>query len=150
MITRSQIINYYSNEEIASRIFRHATSREVAGALSDGSYEKRPNMLQFQSDVVQMARKGVTSFHYSAERWSNPMAISAGNYDSLRIGWDMVIDIDSKLGFDESKIGAMAVCDFLKKYGIKNHTVKFSGRRGFHVILPWEMFPTNINYKPFH
>src|SRR3989344_4611989 len=146
MITRSQILSYYSDDRIASKIFRYAKGREVAGALMDGSYDRRPNMLQFQSDVSQMARKGITSFHYSVERWSNPMAITSGNHDNLRTGWDMVIDIDSKLGFGESKTGARIVCDFLGKYGIRNHTVKFSGRRGFHIILPWEMFPHEIDY----
>src|SRR3989344_2103270 len=148
MITRSQILSYYSDDRIASKIFRYAKGREVAGALMDGSYDRRPNMLQFQSDVSQMARKGITSFHYSVERWSNPMAITSGNHDNLRTGWDMVIDIDSKLGFGESKTGARIVCDFLGKYGIRNHTVKFSGRRGFHIILPWEMFPLEIDDKP--
>lgn len=147
-ITRSQILQYYSDERISSQIFRYSTGREVAGALWDGSYDKRPNMLQFPSDVVQMARKGITSFHYSAERWSNPMALTSSNYSELRTGWDVVIDIDSKKGLDESKTGAMLVCRFLDKYGIKNHTVKFSGRRGFHIILSWEMFPTEIDDKP--
>ena len=51
-ISRSQILRYYSDEKIAGQIFRHSTGREVAGALWDGSYDKRPNMLQFQNDVI--------------------------------------------------------------------------------------------------
>lgn len=145
-VTRNQILSYYSDDRIASEIFLHSKGREVAGALMDGSYDKRPNMLQFKNDISQMARKGITSFHYSVERWSNPMAIAAGNQGGLRTGWDMVIDIDSKLSLNESKTCARIVCDSLGKYGIKNHTVKFSGRRGFHIILPWEMFPKDVDY----
>ena len=76
------------------------------------------------------------------------MALTSSNYNELRNGWDVVIDIDSKKGLEESKTGAILVCKFLEKYGIKNHTVKFSGRRGFHIILPWEMFPLEIDDKP--
>ncbi|MBI2579403.1 MAG: hypothetical protein HYW27_00700, partial [Candidatus Aenigmarchaeota archaeon] len=148
MLNRAQILRYYSDERIAEQIFIHSKDREVAGALRDGAYERRPNMLQFPTDIVQMARKGVTSFHYSAERWRNPMALTASNYEELRTGWDLVIDIDSKLSIAESKTGAILVCGILEKYGIKNHTIKFSGRRGFHIILPWVMFPKEVDYKP--
>ncbi|MDI6721452.1 MAG: hypothetical protein QMD85_03615 [Candidatus Aenigmarchaeota archaeon] len=147
-ITRNKIFQYYSSEKIASQIFRYSNGREVAGALWDGSYDKRPNMLQFKTDVIQMVRKGITSFHYSTERWSNPMALAAGNYNDIRTGWDIVIDVDSRKGLEESKIAARLVCSLLERYNIKNCGVKFSGRRGFHIILPWEMFPQEIDYKP--
>lgn len=147
-ITRAQILHYYSDERITDQIFRHSKDREVAGALWDGSYEKRPNILQFPTDIAQMVRKGVTSFHYSAERWKNPMALAPSNYEDLRTGWDLVIDIDSKLSLNESKLGARLVCGVLEKYGVKNYIIKFSGRRGFHIILPWNMFPKDVDYKP--
>lgn len=147
-ITRREIFEYYSRPEIAAEIVRNARHREVAGAFFDGSYDARPNTLQFPSDVIQMARRGVTSFHYSVEHWQNPMAIVSGNYNSFRSGWDIIIDIDSKLGIDESKIAAAAIIDALGKYGIRNTNIKFSGRRGFHICLPWVMFPKEINYEP--
>jgi hypothetical protein len=95
-----------------------------------------------------MARNGVTSFHFSVEHWSNAMAINAENYNKLRTGWDMIIDIDSKLGIDEAKMTVELIANLLKKYGIKNFGLKFSGRRGFHISLPWIMFPKEIDYKP--
>ena len=97
-------MEYYSDGQIAGQILAGAKGREVAGAFWDGSYDKRPNILQYPTDIVQMVRKGVTSFHLSVEHWSNPMAITSENYEKLRTGWDMIIDIDSKLGVDESKI----------------------------------------------
>lgn len=148
-ITRQQIYEYYSREDIAAQLVKNAANREVAGAFFDGTYDSRPNVLQFPSDVVQMARKGVTSFHYSVEHWQNPMAVhTESDYGKLRTGWDIIIDIDSKLGIEESQIAARNVLNVLGKYGMRNINIKFSGRRGFHICLPWIMFPKDINYKP--
>ena len=148
MLSRPQLVEYYSDERIAKLILEGAKNREVAGAFWDGSYDKRPNILQYPTDIVQMVRKGVTSFHLSVEHWSNPMAITSENYEKLRTGWDMIIDIDSKLGVDESKIAAKLIVKLLGKYGIRQPGVKFSGRRGFHICVPFGLFPKEIDYKP--
>ncbi len=147
-MNRQDIVDYYSRKDISEEITKNAAGREVAGAFMDGSYDARPNILQYPSDVVQMAQKGITSFHYSVELWKNPMAISAGNYDALRSGWDFLIDIDSKIGMEGAQLAAIEICRFLEKYGIKNYGLKFSGSRGFHICLPSRMFPKEIDYKP--
>lgn len=147
-LTRQQLFEYYSDEHVISELLKSAKNREVAGVLWDGSYDKRPNILQYPNDVKQMVRKGVTSFHYSVEHWSSPMAITNENYDRLRTGWDLIIDIDSKLGLDESKLAAKLIVKLLGKYGIKRLGVKFSGRRGFHICVPYSLFPKEIDYKP--
>ncbi|MBI4170439.1 MAG: hypothetical protein HY514_02005 [Candidatus Aenigmarchaeota archaeon] len=146
--TKRQIIEYYCSDFITQQLIKNSANREVAAAFPDGSYDKRPNILQYPSDVAQMAKKGITSFHFSVERWSSPMGLSAENYNALRTGWDFVIDIDSKLGLEEAKTVAHLITKLLEKYGIKHYSIKFSGRRGFHIILPWEMFPREMDYKP--
>ncbi len=146
--TKKQVIDYYCSDFITQQLLSNSRGREVACAYPDGSYDKRPNILQYSSDIAQMAKKGITSFHISVERWSNPMGLSAENHSTLRTGWDFVIDIDSKLGIEEAKQAALLIVKFLKKYGIKNQGIKFSGRRGFHIILPWEMFPKEMDYRP--
>src|SRR3989344_2565749 len=143
---RHQVLEYYSNGRIIDELVKNAKGREVAGALWDGRFDQRPNILQYPSDVVQMARKGVNSFHYSVEHWSNPMALTNENYQKLRTGRDMIIDIDSKLGLDESKLAAELICNLLRKYNI-TPGVKFSGRRGFHICIPWGLFPNELDYK---
>ena len=35
----------------------------------------------------------------------------------------------------------------MKKYDIKNYGIKFSGRRGFHICIPWKMIPKEIDFK---
>lgn len=148
-MNKQQILEYYSNDFVNRQILGSSIDREIAGAFWDGTYDQRPNILQFPSDIIQMAKKGVTSFHYSVEHWTNAMSIVTGtdNYDRLRKGWDVLIDIDSKMTIEESKIAATLVCRLLEKYGIKNYGIKFSGRRGFHIILPWVMFPKAIDYN---
>jgi len=144
---RLEILEYYAREDVSSEIAKNAAAREVAAAHVDGSYESRPNTLQYPSDVLHFAKRGVTSFHYSVEHWLNPMALTKDNYTALRSGWDLILDIDSKLGVEEAKLAAAAIMTFIEKYGVKNYGVKFSGRRGFHIALPWVMFPKEINYR---
>lgn len=141
------VFEYYSNPLVIEQLVSHAKDREVAGALFTGNYEKRPNIIQYPDDVIQMAKNGVTSFHLSVERWTYPMQLIKKDYHSLRKGWDLIIDMDSKLSIEESKITASLICDLLKKYSIRNHTIKFSGNRGFHICLPWEMFPDEVDYQ---
>lgn len=147
---RHQILEYYHREDVAKTIASSAAGREAAGVFIDGTYDARPNAIFYPNDVKQMAKKGITSFHISVEHWKNPMALSteAKNYKELRTGFDIIIDIDSKLGIEEAKLAALLICEFLEKYGIKNYGIKFSGRRGFHISLPWAMFPKEIDFRP--
>ncbi|MBI5347517.1 MAG: hypothetical protein HZB66_02815 [Candidatus Aenigmarchaeota archaeon] len=143
-----QILDYYKRPEITTQLVENARNREVAGALRAGGFGQRPNILQFHSDVIHMVQSGVVSFHYSVERWPQPMSLGMKNYQTQRMGWDFVLDIDSKLGIEEAKIAALLVCRFLEGYGIKNYGIKFSGSRGFHIALPWIMFPKELDYQP--
>lgn len=146
-MNRQQILEYYSNEFVLQQLVGNAGGREVAGTFLDGSYDQRPNIFQYKNDVLQMVRKGVVAFHYSVEHWKNAMAVRPETYEEQRAGWDMILDVDTKLGLDEAKMATQMIIDLLKKYGIKNYGVKFSGRRGFHIALPWIMFPREINYR---
>ncbi len=147
---RQQIVEYYHRDDIARTIAEAARGREAAGVFSDGAYDSRPNAIFYPNDVKQMAKRGITSFHISVEHWKNPMALSTENknYHELRTGYDILIDIDSKLGIEEAKLAASLICQFLEKYGIKNYGIKFSGRRGFHIVLPWAMLPKEIDLRP--
>lgn len=147
--TIRELLNYYSREDVLTEMLKIAKNREFVGALKDGRYMKRPSIVQYPSDVIQMVKKGVTSFHCSVERWSNPMQLSTErkNYDELRIGWDLLLDIDSRLGIEVAQYCAKLICKILKKYGINGYGIKFSGSRGFHILVPYEAFPKEINYE---
>ncbi len=144
----SRILEYYQRPDITGQLIKNAKNREIAGALRQGGFGQRPNILQFPSDVAQMVHTGVVSFHYSVEHWPHPMSVGTKGYETTRTGWDMVLDMDSRLGIEESRIAALLVCDMLEKYSIKNYGIKFSGSRGFHIALPWVMFPKEVDYNP--
>src|SRR3989344_2992107 len=138
LMNRLEVLEYYAREDVVKELVKNAAYREVAGAHIDGKYDARPNIVQFPSDIMQMAKKGVVSFYYSVEHWANPMALAknSDNYQSLRTGWDLLLDIDSKLGIEEAQLTAAMIAKFIEKYNVKNYGVKFSGRRGFHIIMP--------------
>ncbi len=134
---------YYSNPKVLSAIFEFATDREVVPRFYQG-FGKRPDALQYPSDAAGLVGKGATSFHCSEELWHNPLEISSDmaqhELTELRKGWDLLVDIDSPY-LDYSKIAAKLIIAQLEKYGITNYGLKFSGSKGFHLIVPAKAFP---------
>jgi len=140
------IKNYYSNKKLQTILWNFGNNREVVARNQEGLYFKRPSVLQYPADIQSLVCKGAVSFHCSVEKWTNPLLLDKKEYNTLRTGFDWVIDIDSKLGIDEAKISAILVRDFLDDYNIK-YLLKFSGRRGFHFCIFWENFPEEIDYQ---
>jgi DNA primase catalytic subunit len=138
---------YYSNPKVQKAIFEFSVNREISPRYFEG-FGKRPDSFQYVSDIFELVKKGATSFHCSEEHWNNPLNVKTGmsekELNELRIGWDFILDIDSKY-LDYSKIYAKILVDFLEFSGVKNIGVKFSGSKGFHMIIPWKAFPKEIN-----
>lgn len=138
---------YYSRPEIQKIIFDFSKNREICPRYFEG-FGRRPDVLEYPGDVFGSVKKGATSFHCSEELWKDPLKIKTGmnekQLNELRIGWDFILDIDSKY-IDYSKIMAIEILNVLKFHGIKNVGVKFSGSKGFHLIIPWKAFPKEIN-----
>ena len=138
---------YYSRLDIQKAIFNFSKNREVVPRYFEG-FGKRPDSLQYPSDVLEMVKKGATSFHCSEEIWRDPLAVATGmsekDLNNLREGWDLLIDIDSKY-LDYSKILAEQIIKLLEFHGVKNIGVKFSGNKGWHIIIPWKAFPKEVN-----
>ena len=138
---------YYSKPEIQKVLYEFSKNREICPRYFKG-FGKRPDSFQYPGDIFEMVKKGATSFHCSEELWSDPLKIKTGmseeKLNELRTGWDLLIDIDSKY-IDYSKICAEVIINFLKFHGIKNIGIKFSGSKGFHIIIPWKAIPKKIN-----
>ena len=102
---------YYSRKDVQKAIFEFSEGREIVPRYFEG-FGKRPDSLQYPGDVFELVRKGATSFHCSEEIWKDPLKISTEmnrkQLDELRIGWDLLFDIDSKY-LDYSKILAEIV-----------------------------------------
>jgi hypothetical protein len=137
---------YYSRPEIQKAIYEFCKNREVSPRYFDG-FGKRPDILEYPGDILQLVNKGATSFHCSEEIWEDPLKLDTEMVEreanNLRIGWDFLIDIDCKY-FDYSKKAAQSVLQVFKDHGIKNYGLKFSGSKGFHIILPWKALPKEI------
>ena len=145
-----KIYKHYNRKEILAEIVRCSQNKEVVGSFGGVGYAKRPNIIEYAQDVLAEVKRGITSLHASEELWSNPLSVNTelkrGEVDQLRIGWDLILDIDCK-ELDYSKIAADFIIKALSFSGIKSISCKFSGNHGFHIAVPWEAFPTSINDK---
>ncbi len=141
---------YYSRPEIQKVMADFSRNREVSPRYFEG-FGKRPDTIEYPGDIFELVKKGATSFHCSEELWNDPLKIETGmtekQLNEIRIGWDLLIDIDCKW-IDFSKKAARAIINTLKNYGIKNVGLKFSGSKGFHIIVPWKAFPKEIAGEP--
>ncbi|MBI2667538.1 hypothetical protein HYX17_02075 [Candidatus Woesearchaeota archaeon] len=143
----NNILKYYSRKDVQNQILMASKNREIAAKYND-NFGKRPDIIQFENDILELARKGATSFHISVEHWSNPLDLKPGmskkQLDDLRMGWDLLIDIDCKF-IDYSKIAARLLIEAIEFHGIKNIGLKFSGNRSFHIGIPFNSFPKVVN-----
>ncbi len=145
---QNEVLKFYSRRNIQKEIVRICRDREVAIKYGDRGYGHRPDIIQFDNDILDIAKKGATSFHVSEEHWHDPLkldvAMNKQQLDELRKGWDFLIDIDSS-NLEHSKIAASLVVEALKAHSINHFSIKFSGNRGFHIGVPFSTFPDSIN-----
>lgn len=138
---------YYSNPKIQEAILSFAKDRETVPRYFEG-FGKRPDTLQYPTDIQNLVKKGATSFHVSEELWKDPLQLSSeisqSEMSKLRKSWDLLIDIDSPY-LDYSKIAAKLIIEELEKNGIKNYGIKFSGSKGYHLVIPSGAFPSEFN-----
>ena len=138
---------HYSRKDIQQAMFDFCKHRETIGNFNNKFFAKRPDCFDYPSDILNSARQGATSFHCSEEIWSNPLDIDTSmtpeQYNKIRTGWDLLIDIDSKF-LDYGKIAAKLLINQLEKHGIKNYGIKFSGSKGFHILVPFKAFPKSV------
>ena len=146
-LSLSTLLRHYKRQDIQEEILYNSLNREVAVSFEGKGYGKRPDTIQYPSDILESVKNKVTSFHISEEIWKNPLQLSSGmtdkEKDQLRKGWDLVLDIDGI--FDFSKLVAKNVIGLLKSYNIKAISCKFSGNKGFHIGVPFESFPSEVN-----
>jgi DNA primase large subunit len=143
----AKTLSYYKRREVQKALIEQAQNKEIAVRFSE-FFGKRPDILMYEEDVLEFAKKKATSFHCSEELWSNPLNLKSDmkkqEMEELRIGWDLILDIDCH-HFIYSKLAAHYLVVMLKDLGISSVTCKFSGNKGFHLAVPFEAFPELIN-----
>ncbi|MCK5449690.1 hypothetical protein KAI32_02395 [Candidatus Pacearchaeota archaeon] len=141
-------LSYYARKDIQQAMFEFCKHRETVANHNNKFFAKRPDTFDYPSDILNQARQGATSFHCSEEIWENPLDIDTDmtpeQYNKIKIGWDLLIDIDSPF-LDYGKIAAKLLIAELEKHGIKNYGIKFSGSKGFHIIVPFKAFPKSVD-----
>ena len=143
-------LSWYKQRKVQEAIIADCEHREVSPRFGQG-FGKRPDALYYPADVLSFATRKATSFHCSEERWRDPLQLKTGGtrkeLDDLRIGWDLVLDIDCPYWFF-AKLTAALFVRALKAHGIRSVSTKFSGNKGFHIGVPFEAFPEEVNGKP--
>lgn len=139
---------YYSRTEIKKEIVFNAQNREVAVRYGDGGFGRRPDSIQYDNDVLDLAKKGASSFHISEEHWVDALKLKPGmtkrELDELRSGWDLVLDIDCE-ELEDSKIIAFYLIEAMKFHDVNYISVKYSGNKGWHIAVPFKSFPRVVN-----
>lgn len=147
MLSIRDTLMWYKRLDVRRAMLAGAVKKEIGTRYTD-SFGKRPDALDYEQDILDMVQQGATSFHASEELWSNPRSIDVSmdkkQIAELRIGWDLVFDIDFT-NFEATKIITHALCMELEKHGIHHYGVKFSGNKGFHIGVAWESFPHELN-----
>ena len=146
MLDKGTCLRFYKRRDIQEVLIEHAKNKEIGMRFGE-IFGKRTDILMYPQDVLELARRGLTSFHASEELWSNPLAISNSTskkeLEELRCGWDLVLDIDCAF-IEYSKICADLIVKFLEYCEVRDFSVKFSGNKGFHIGIPFEAFPKQV------
>ncbi|MDD3263982.1 MAG: hypothetical protein PHT94_03750 [Candidatus Nanoarchaeia archaeon] len=149
-MVNDEYIKFYNRKDILYELVLHSKSKEVVGTNNMNKFMKRPDIIEYESDILALIKSGVTSFHASEELWKDPLLLNSSlnksKLNSIRIGWDLVLDIDCPF-FEYSKKATDLIVKKIEEYGVENVSVKFSGNKGFHVAVPFESFPQSINFS---
>ena len=150
MLTTAIILKHYKRRDIQEAMIEHARNKEVGMRFGEEIFGKRPDILVYPRDILELALQKVTSFHASEELWSNPLSLNSNlakaELDELRLGWDLVLDVDCP-DWEFSRLTTHLFIKALKENGVKDISCKFSGNKGFHLGVPFEAFPKEMGNK---
>ncbi|MFT4310086.1 MAG: DNA primase small subunit domain-containing protein [Candidatus Woesearchaeota archaeon] len=150
-LTQQQILAHYQQPHVLHHMFVVSEHKEVVGSYGGNGFGKRPDALQYPTDIIQWVKRGITSFHFSEELWHMPYMLKPGmspqSMQVLRKGWDLILDIDCKI-FAYSRICTHLLIEALYHCGVQSVSVKFSGNKGFHIAVPFEAFPQTFHGMP--
>ncbi|MCK5107682.1 MAG: hypothetical protein KAQ83_03065 [Nanoarchaeota archaeon] len=146
MLTLRDTLLHYKRPDVQKAMVLSAKNREL-GVMFNQKFGRRPDTLNYPADVLEFVKKGATSFHLSEELWEDPLQIKTDmpkkEMSELRIGWDLVLDVDFEV-WEITKIITDLLVKALKQHKISSISCKFSGNKGFHLGVPFEAFPEKV------
>jgi DNA primase len=117
-------------------------SREVAIITQSGYFTR--NLVVKDQDSLKRILSSAASVYASVERFNDPLK------PETRFGWDFVIDLDGKDWNQTKWIAGQLFRDvILPQFKITHYKLKFSGRRGIHIIIPEEAFLFYFSERDF-
>ncbi|MEM3891816.1 MAG: DNA primase noncatalytic subunit PriX [Nitrososphaerales archaeon] len=127
---------YYQRPEVLEALACQCRSREVF-LKGVGYVSSRPLKAEGLSELAALLKQHMFAEPYgvfaSIERFENPLEYAS------RIGWDFCIDFDAD-SLDQAKKCLLSTVGVLQVFGVSTYRVKYSGRRGFHLIIDGEAF----------
>jgi len=146
---------YYSRSDVLEALAQQCKNREIFLRAGE-STSRRPLKVDSAEELSVQIRNlesrsngAPVTVHASMEQYSNPLeVIDPDSAARLRTAWDYVIDVDGET-IQKAKVTAGAVVGLLKNFGIHSFRVKFSGSRGFHIIMPGKAFDNFTTQEEF-
>jgi hypothetical protein len=123
---------WYEKPSIQDALLSQCSMRELA--IRNGTSFIR-NLVARNREELSRLLYGARSVFAGVEKYEDP------SKPARRIGWDFVVDLDGKDWNETKWIAAQLFRDIiLPQFNIKHYRLKFSGRRGIHVVIPEEAF----------
>jgi len=133
--------SFYLRNDVLEALAFQATNRELAlywGKDRTIRGLKAESVEELRSIIDRYTTDRPFSILRSVEEFSEPLEVGNKPPSSLRIGWDLLVDIDSE-NFNDSRRAAVKLIKLYNTFKIP-YFLKFSGRRGFHFITPGRIF----------
>jgi len=133
--------NFYRNPEVLEAILLQVRGREVWVKWGEEP-GPRPysvdSLDELRELIFRRANAGIVKVYRSVEVFRDVSKLGECEPRELRKDWDYVIDIDSE-DLERARKLASVLVEALQFYGIRPR-VKFSGRKGFHIIVTGRAF----------
>ncbi len=127
--------NWYLREDFLEMVQPWLWGRELWFGKGTPRPLKADSLEEFKGLVGKYAKEKASPFFISTQVFSNPLKLEEAGPDKLRVNWDFFLDLDSEK-FEDAKRAAVKALKTLEHFHVKDYVLKFSGRRGFHLILP--------------
>jgi hypothetical protein len=131
----SGLRSYYLRPEILEALYSQADGREIW--LGKGS--PRPLAAESREELRGLIERYGSElpfpFFFSVEVFREPLRVGVEPAESQRLDWAFFLDLDSE-DFEAARRAAAKGLKILEAFNVDAFLLKFSGRRGFHFLIP--------------
>jgi len=139
----SSFLNSFYDHEVLEALAFQCRSRELwlrRGDVPSHRPLKADSAEELKRHIDSIRGQGIVSVYASVEVFSDPLLLTSKSPEELRTGWNFIVDLDSIQNIEDAKTCATSIAGLLQAFNINNFKMKFSGKRGFHIIIPGSAF----------